>query len=94
MTLGELAKKLRGLFWFRWLTLDYTGYITLWKRKPEYSESYEGYRKTWNRDSESVEDICALISPRSLDVNLNLEEYTLVTSIDYSKCIVEVSDES
>ena len=91
MTLNELAKEFRKVLRFKWLTLDRTGYITLWMGRPKYIEDWAGTRKTWCRGSDPIQGICGYIFPNAINAMLDLEEYTSERyGIDYSKCIVEV----
>lgn len=91
MTLNELAKELRKVLRFKWLTLDHTGYITLWMGRPKYIEDWAGTRKTWCRGSDLIQGMCGYIFPNAINAVLDLEEYTSERyGIDYSKCIVEV----
>lgn len=91
MTLTELAYELRKTLRFKWLTLDHTGYVTLWMSRPKYKEDYEGGRKIWSKGNDPMQGICTYIFPNALNAKLDLEEYTdQVAGIDYSKCIVEV----
>ena len=92
MTLKELAHELRRLFRFRYLTVeDYKGEgpecIGLWMDEPEFSEM----TKAW------VTHHCYLFDSfetSDLAVDLDLSEYKDENGeIDYSKCIVEVSDD-
>lgn len=94
MTLGELAKKLRELFWFRWLTLDYTGYITLWNMRPKFGAVCPKDKKEmWHRGDDPLCGICAYIFPYAINEELDLREYTReISGVDYSKCIVEVRE--
>lgn len=91
MTLEELARGLRKIFRFRYLTLEHTGYISLWKNRPKYSEDFTGSGKTWRRGDDHICGLCAYLFPNSIDVELDLEEYEDADgNIDYSKFIVEV----
>lgn len=83
MTLTELAKKLREIFKFRYLTVSpYREDVLLWRDKPECDGFY--WRST---------EPCAQLAFHSnlLSVSLDLFEYKDAEgNIDYSKCIVEV----
>lgn len=93
MTLEELAQDLRKIFKFKYLTLEHTGYISLWKNRPKYSEDFTGSGKTWRRGDDHICGLCAYLFPNSIDVELDLEEYKDAEgNIDYSKCIVEVKE--
>lgn len=95
MTLNEMAYELRKTLRFKWLALDYTGYITLWNARPKYCK--EKYRedwtseKMWRRGNDPINGICGYIFPYAINRNLDLSEYKDENgNIDYSKCIVEV----
>lgn len=91
MTLTELAKELRKSLRFKWLTLDHTGYVTLWKSRPRYADYPEGTGKIWYRGDSYIGGMCAHIFPNAINTALALEEYADKNGkIDYSKCIVEV----
>lgn len=91
MTLTELACELRKILWFRWLALDYTGYISLWNSRPKYAANWQGSNKTWQRGKGMLSGMSGYIFPNAVGVALNLEEYTDESGeIDYSRCIVEV----
>ena len=91
MTLTELAHELRKVLRFRWLTLDYTGYVTLWMSRPRYIEDWSGTRKTWCRGNAPLQGMCGYIFPNAINEVLDLEEYTSERhGVDYGKCIVEV----
>lgn len=85
MTLTELAKKLRKILRFRWLTLDKSRYITLWNRKP-YWDEYD----SWSIGLD-ISHICYAVVPPAMCGSLDLSEYTGKNGrIVYSECIVEV----
>lgn len=91
ITLNEFAIELRKILCFRWLTLDFTGYITLWKLRPKYGEDFPRSGKTWRRGDDYIYGMCGYIFPKAISIKLNLEEYTDKNgAVDYSKCIVEV----
>ena len=83
MTLTELAKKLREIFEFKYLTVSpYREEVLLWWDKPESDGFY-----WWETET------CTQVAFYSnvLSVPLNLSEYKDENgNIDYSKCIVEV----
>ena len=90
LTLKELAHELRKVFRFKYLTMaDYKheGPVTIdiWSHKPYFRES----DCTWNGEG--------LIESKDLydlDCDLDLSEYADENGeIDYSRCIVEVSDD-
>ena len=83
LTLKELARELRRLFRFKYLTVDpYADEITFWMDKPEWvCDSW------WAGDSSYLFDFYA----NRLNAYLDLSEYKDADgNIDYSKCIVEV----
>ena len=87
MTLTELAKKLRKILRFRWLTLDKSRYITLWNRKP-YWDEYD----SWSIGLD-ISHICYAVVPPAMYGSLDLSEYAGKNGhINYSKCIVEVEE--
>lgn len=91
MTLTEFAVELKNILRFRWLTLDYTGYITLWNNKPKYTADWKGSKKTWQRGNDPLCGMSGYIFPNAVGGALDLEEYADENgNIDYSKCIVEV----
>lgn len=91
MTLTEFAVELKNILRFRWLTLDYTGYITLWNNRPKYTADWKGSEKTWQRGNDPLCGMSGYIFPKAIGIKLNLEEYTDKNgAVDYSKCIVEV----
>lgn len=94
LTLTELAHELRKTLCFRWLTLDKSGYITLWKKRPKYEPyEYERNDEVWhisNYDNPLYGE-CGVIFPKTIKAKMNLEEYKNKRGgINYSKCIVEV----
>ena len=83
LTLKELARELRRLFRFKYLTVDpYADEITFWMDKPEWvCDSW------WAGDSSYLFDFYA----NRLNAYLDLSEYKDADgNIDYSKCLVEV----
>lgn len=93
ITLNEFAAELRKTLRFRWLTLDYTGYITLWNNKPKYTADWKGGKKTWQRGNDPLCGMSGYIFPNAVGGALDLEEYADENgNIDYSKCIVEVKE--
>lgn len=89
MTLKELAVELRKLFEFRYLIVAPFGAIyALSGQKPKYSEE-EGY---WIVDlSKSSIVFETWPSVFTLDMSEYMDDQG---NIDYSKCIVEVADDS
>ena len=86
MTLKELAQELRKIFPFKFLTYDYEENclrtIKLWLNKPVFKDgNYIG--------------VCVnCFYAKNLAVALDLSEYADESGeIDYSRCIVEVSDD-
>ena len=97
LTLTELARELRKIFKFRYLTLDavddgdcaYPDVITLWVDEPYYESSDKQFELQWNYDKKSGAIIMIPIS--SLQIDIDLSEYADENgNIDYSKCIVDV----
>ena len=87
LTLTELARELRKIFKFRYLTVSpYREEVLLWWDKPESDGFY-----WWATET------CTQVAFYSdvLSVPINLSEYKDENgAIDYSKCIVEVADAS
>lgn len=97
MTLTELAKKLREIFEFKYLTCDMSEKIRMWRVRPEFRNPttlYDGGAWRIPRKSHASKD--AVLAEkhgfgRSLISPLDLSEYKDENErIDYSKCIVEV----
>lgn len=92
LTLKELARELRKLFVFKYLTKDPIGDIYCWDGKPVYDveESF------WTSAPRGGVNPVLETWPSSLTVEpLDLSEYAdKKGNIDYSKCIVEVTDAS
>ena len=88
MTLEELARELRKLFRFKWLTItdDYpTPTLMLWTDKP----GYDGHG--WNIFNVALKPYRGSVTTYALNTDLDLSEYADENgAIDYSKCIVEV----
>ena len=86
MTLNELAIKLRKVFKFRYLTVDDSRCIYAWRgKKPRYLEK----EKYWTGNSSVVLETWAH------EVYLDLSEYKDENGeIDYSRCIMEVSNDT
>ena len=89
LTLTELAREMRKLFEFDYVTVDANESITFWVRKPLYISMYGLWERNAYLDSWDIFNI-----DFSSAVNLDLSEYKDADgNIDYSKCIVEVSDD-
>ena len=89
LTLTELARETRKLFEFDYVTVDAEGSITFWVRKPLYISMCGLWERNAYLDSWDIFNIDI-----SSAVNLDLSEYKDAGgNIDYSKCIVEVSDD-
>ncbi|MBO8469845.1 MAG: hypothetical protein IAA72_08690 [Spirochaetes bacterium] len=91
LTLNELAKELRKLFEFKYLTCDGCGDqrdYCIWLDKPEYT------RDGWIVYTiSSVVNSLLLFESYKLAIQLDLSEYKDADgNIDYSKCIVEVKE--
>ena len=87
MTLKELARELRKVFRFRYLTAHRSGveiFLRMYAKEPSYFKTYSVWGETY-----------AVFFPiavsEDLSVDLDLSEYKDENGeIDYSKCIVEV----
>ena len=91
MTLNEFARKLREVLEFRWLTVESSGYITLWRKKPKFSRILPGSKMSWNRGIDDMDDTVAYIRPKSVNEPIDFSDRRDESGrIDYSKCIVEV----
>ena len=89
MTLKELAREMRKLFEFDYVTVDANESITFWVRKPLYISMCGLWDRNAYLDSWDIFNI-----DFSSAVNLDLSEYANENGeIDYSRCIVEVSDD-
>ena len=89
LTLKELARELRKVFRFKYLTCDGCGDqrdYCIWLDKPEYT------RDGWIVYTiSSVVNSLLLFESYKLAIQLDLSEYKDADgNIDYSKCIVEV----
>lgn len=89
LTLTELAHELRNIFRFRYLTVDDSRCIYAWRgKKPRYLEE----EKYWTGNSS---EISIVLETWAHEVDLDLSEYADENGeIDFSKCIVEVTDAS
>ena len=107
MTLTELARELRKIFRFKYLTVDKDSchyphpVIEIWDVYPEYKEIPTVKDEYWNPSQETrcwdhgnyvySGKFCL----HSLTAELDLSEYADENGeIDYSRCIVEVSDDA
>lgn len=94
MKLSELARELRKIFKFKYLTMESPFgnlYFALWARKP-YWEGKTGY-ESWRSERDEDNFIVADFYDFCLEAKLDLSEYVdEAGDIDYSKCIVEVTD--
>ena len=92
MTLTKLAHELRKILLFRWLTLDKTGYITLWTMRPSYGAVWPKEEEgIWHRGDDPLCGMCGYIFPDAINVELDLREYTSeIAGVEYDRCIVEV----
>ena len=95
MTLKELAHELRKIFKFKWLTVDEGNEIQLWVcfSEDDPPEFYED--GCWYSDSPMTDELCSILPSVGLfAIGLDLSEYRDADgNIDYSKCIVEVTDD-
>lgn len=91
LTLKELAHELRKIFKFKYLTASLNTRIHLWSgRAPIYRIN----GKYWTSDFIKTSVLGELMGMELVNV-LDLSEYKDENgNIDYSKCIVEVSDET
>lgn len=90
LTLKELAREMRKLFKFDYVTVDANESITFWARKPLYISMCGLWERNAYLNSWDIFDI-----DFSSAVNLDLSEYADESGeIDYSRCIVEVSDDA
>ena len=91
LTLKELARELRKIFKFKYLTVAYDGerlHIELWSHKPSYV--YENGNWFWYFMPYKMRGQAYFCSEDLID-DINLDEYMISSSsVDYSKCIVEV----
>ena len=91
MTLEELARELRKIFRFKYLTAHRSGveiFLRMYAKEPSYVEIYS----VWGNQYTVFFPIAV---SEDLRVDLDLSEYADENGvIDYSRCIVEVSDAS
>ena len=91
LTLRELARELRKLFRFKYLTAHRSGvelFLRMYAKEPSYFKTYS----VWG---EAYAVFFPIAVSEDLRVNLDLSEYKDAEgNVDYSKCIVEVSDDA
>lgn len=91
MTLTELARELRKLLNFGYVTLegslgDYYQ-LSLWQKKPKFID----WCKSWSASYGGC--VYGWLTTNCLSTELDLSEYVDADgNIDYSKCIVEVNE--
>lgn len=87
LTLTELARELRKIFKFRYLTAHKSGveiFLRMYVKRPSFFNTYG----VWGNENATFFPIAV---SEDLRVDLNLSEYKDEDgTIDYSKCIVEV----
>lgn len=87
MTLTELARELRKIFRFKYLTAHRSGvelFLRMYAKKPSYFKTYN----VWG-NADAV--FFPIAVSEDLRIDLDLSEYADEHGeIDYSKCIVEV----
>ena len=87
MTLTELARELRKLFKFKYLTAHRSGvelFLRMYAKEPSYFKTYS----VWG-EADAV--FFPIAVSEDLRVDIDLSEYKDADgNIDYSKCIVEV----
>ena len=89
LTLKELARELRKIFRFKYLTAHRSGvelFLRMYAKEPSYFETY----RVWG---EAYAVFFPIAVSEDLRVDIDLSEYKNADgSIDYSKCIVEVEE--
>ena len=96
LTLRELAREMRKLFEFKYLTVspDFCGCpieIYCWT---SIRPTYNAKGRMWIISQEGSQTIAGSFEAWHLEKNLNLSEYADENGvIDYSRCIVEVSND-
>ena len=89
MTLKELARELRKLFKFKYLTAHRRGvelFLRMYAKEPSYFKTYS----VWG-EADAV--FFPIAVSEDLRVDIDLSEYKDADgNIDYSKCIVEVEE--
>ena len=92
MTLTELAHELRKIFKFRYLTGEiaiYNSYFCMWDQKPRWDGKY------WRSEEDGKKHIVTDFLTCDIAGEIDLSEYKDEQgNIDYSRCIVEVTDAS
>lgn len=92
LTLEELAQELRKIFIFKYLIAHKSGvelFIVMYVTRPEFITQY----KIWDRGKPAAP--CPIAASEDLRCDIDLSEYKDENGeIDYSKCIVEVTDAS
>ena len=87
LTLKELARELRKIFRFKYLTMYRSGvelFLRMYAKEPSYFKTYS----VWG-EADAV--FFPIAVSEDLRVDLDLSEYRAADgNIDYSKCIVEV----
>ena len=97
MTLKELAREMRKLFKFKYLTVspDFCGCpieIYCWT---SIRPTYNAKGRMWIISQEGSQTIMSSFEAWHLEKSLDLSEYADESGeIDYSRCIVEVSDDA
>ena len=90
LTLKELARELRKIFRFKYLTASKIRaeiYLLMFKTKPEFVLAF----KDWDRGKPIGP--CPIVASEDLRIDIDLSEYRDADgNIDYSKCIVEVEE--
>lgn len=92
LTLRELARELRKLFRFKYLTVEiaiYNPYFCLWTERPYWNGKYWGAKEDGQKHI--VTDFLSFETVASIDLSEYADENG---NIDYSKCIVEVTDDA
>ena len=94
MTLTEFARELRKIFKFKYLTVESTFgrlYFAAWTRKPLWNGK-RGYM-FWHRRKDVYRFLAGDFFNTFLAEEIDLSEYADKDgNIDYSKCIVEVTE--
>lgn len=92
ITLKELAHELRKVFKFKYLTVEvpyHSLYFILWNQKPHWNGKY------WDTEMDGKGHIVVDFLEFEIVGKVDISEYKDADgNIDYSKCIVEVSDEA
>ena len=92
LTLRELARELRKIFRFKYLTVEiaiYNPYFCLWTERPYWNGKY------WEAKEDGQKHIVTDFLSFETVASIDLSEYADADgNIDYSKCIVEVTDDA